>query len=93
MAWRNRPGCARIEEQRETNRKLVERNRQLEVEVYELQRGMETIEERAREDLGMVREGETFYQLIEKAPAAAVRGPGDVAEIPAPGAGPAGEPD
>ncbi len=56
---------ARIEEQRETNRVLLERNRRLEVEVFELQQGLETIEERARTDLGMVKEGETYYQLLD----------------------------
>lgn len=55
---------ARIEEQREINRILSERNRRLEVEVFELQRGLETIEERARTDLGMVKEGEIYYQLL-----------------------------
>ena len=50
----------RIEQQREINDALRERNRRLEVEVLELQQGLETIEERARSDLGMVKEGEIY---------------------------------
>jgi len=34
-------------------------------EVLELKQGMETVEERAREELGMLKEGETLYQLAQ----------------------------
>jgi len=44
---------------------LLERNRILEAEVMELNRGMETVEERARHELGMLKEGETLYLLTE----------------------------
>ncbi|WP_369958933.1 cell division protein FtsB [Pseudomonas benzenivorans] len=54
-----------IAEQQGENRRLLERNRILEAEVMELKKGMETVEERARHELGMVREGETLYQLVE----------------------------
>ncbi|MBS7663445.1 cell division protein FtsB [Pseudomonas lalucatii] len=54
-----------IAEQQGENRRLLERNRILEAEVLELKKGMETVEERARHELGMVREGETLYQLVE----------------------------
>lgn len=37
----------------------------MEAEVMELKQGMETVEERARHELGMVREGETLYLLME----------------------------
>jgi cell division protein FtsB len=56
----------RVEEQRVINRHLQERNTQLEVEVLELQEGLEGVEERARSQLGMVKEGEIFYQLLEE---------------------------
>jgi cell division protein FtsB len=59
---------ARVEEQRVINRHLQERNTQLEVEVLELQEGLEGVEERARSQLGMVKEGEVFYQLLEEEP-------------------------
>ena len=54
-----------IAEQQGENGRLLERNRILEAEVMELKQGMETVEERARHELGMVKEGETLYQLAE----------------------------
>ena len=54
-----------IAAQQGENRHLLERNRILEAEVLELKKGMETVEERARHGLGMVKEGETLYQLAE----------------------------
>ena len=52
-----------IAEQQRENEKLLERNRVLTAEVIELKQGLETIEERARHELGMVKEGETLFQL------------------------------
>jgi cell division protein FtsB len=49
--------------------KLRQRNRALEAEVLDLKQGLEAIEERARSELGMIKEGETFYQVIEPEPA------------------------
>ncbi|WP_070884099.1 cell division protein FtsB [Pseudomonas sp. D1-3] len=54
-----------IADQQGENERLLERNRILEAEVMELKKGMETVEERARHELGMVKEGETLYQLAE----------------------------
>lgn len=54
-----------ISEQQAENERLHERNRILEAEVMELKQGMETVEERARRELGMVKEGETLFQLTE----------------------------
>ena len=54
-----------IAEQQGENERLLERNRILEAEVLELKQGMETVEERARHELGVVKEGETLYQLAE----------------------------
>ncbi len=54
-----------IAEQQGENERLLERNRILEAEVLELKKGMETVEERARHELGMVKEDETLYQLAE----------------------------
>lgn len=54
-----------IAEQQGENERLLERNRILDAEVLELKQGMETVEERARHELGMVKEGETLYQLAE----------------------------
>lgn len=57
---------AAIEAQREENRRLSARNRELEAEVIDLKTGLESIEYRARRDLGMTHEDETFYQIVER---------------------------
>ena len=44
--------------------KLNERNRALDAEVQDLKKGMDAIEERARSELGMIAEGEVYYQVI-----------------------------
>ena len=54
-----------VEFQRQENIELRERNAALEAEVRDLRQGLDAIEEHAREDLGMVKEGETFYQVVE----------------------------
>lgn len=54
-----------IEVQQQENAGLRERNDALDAEVQDLKQGLEAIEERAREDLGMIKEDETFYQVVE----------------------------
>ena len=54
-----------IAQQHAENEQLLERNRILMAEVRELKQGMETVEERAREELGMLKEGETLYLLAQ----------------------------
>lgn len=54
-----------VQSQKLTNAELQERNQALEGEVHDLKRGLEAIEERARSELGMIRDGETFYQIVE----------------------------
>ena len=51
--------------QKQENQRLQERNQALEAEVQDLKQGLDSIEERAREELGMIRDSETFYQIIE----------------------------
>jgi cell division protein FtsB len=53
-----------ITQQRDENTSLRERNRTLAAEVQDLKKGTTAIEERARTDLGMVGQGETFYQVV-----------------------------
>lgn len=45
---------------------LEERNRILEAQVLDLQNGLDAFEEKARSDLGMIKQGETFIQLIPR---------------------------
>jgi cell division protein FtsB len=55
-----------VEEQARVNEELRRRNAILEREVLELQTGNAGVEQRAREQLGLIREGETFYQFVDK---------------------------
>ncbi|MBA4502793.1 cell division protein FtsB [Marinobacterium marinum] len=57
-----------ILDQQQVNQQLTERNKRLEAEVQDLKRGVSALEERARSEMGMIREGETFFQLIEPEP-------------------------
>ncbi len=56
-----------VDAQRAKNRQLQQRNATLEAEVRDLKQGSEAIEERARHDLGMVRNDEVFFQIVDKA--------------------------
>ena len=47
------------------NQRLSERNASLAAEVIDLQHGLEAVEERARSEMGMIKSGEVFYQIIE----------------------------
>ena len=82
--WFGRGGWLRVSElerqlgaQRTINAGLTERNARLAAEVASLREGREAIEERARHELNMVRDGETFFQMIgsraERAQSAAPR--------------------
>ena len=69
---------ASVDAQAAANREQGERNRQLVAEVTDLKVGLTALEERARSELGMVGNSETFYQVVTAttqgpaAPAAAV---------------------
>jgi cell division protein FtsB len=55
--------------QTQQNVELKERNEQLAAEVKDLKEGLDAVEERARSDLGMVGNNETFYQVVSPPPA------------------------
>ena len=70
--WLKDDGFSRVKEleqmidsQTEENQKLKLRNEQLGQEIEELKSGTESIEEKARTDLGMIKEGEEFYLIVE----------------------------
>lgn len=75
-----------VEAQHQANRQNQARNALLDAEVRDLKQGTEAIEERARSELGMIKQDETFFQIMEKtsgqaaeiqaasSPASAVRG-------------------
>lgn len=53
-----------VAEQRETNEGLRARNAALEAEVRDLEAGSGAVEERARGELGMMRDGEVFVHIL-----------------------------
>jgi len=57
-----------ITEQKRENKNIAERNESLVAEVKDLRQGDAAIEERARNDLGMIKKGETYIQVIKKPP-------------------------
>ena len=70
LGERGMPGVYRlkaaVETQFEENTRLEARNLRLAAEVRDLKEGLEAVEERARSDLGMIGQGETYYQLVER---------------------------
>lgn len=75
-----------ITAQKETNATFKARNDTLDAEVRDLKQGYAAIEERARSELGMVKQDEVFYQVLQsdipvnRAPALQ---PAAVAPVPA----------
>jgi cell division protein FtsB len=55
-----------ISEQKEKNISYKQRNETLNAEVRDLKQGNAAIEERARTELGMIKEDEVFYQVIDQ---------------------------
>jgi len=73
--WFGKGGLLRVRDmerqvaaQREVNQSLETRNASQEAEVRDLKSGYEAIEERARHELGLVKEGEVFVQTPQKKP-------------------------
>lgn len=55
----------RLDSLKEEVEEKRQRNEALYAEVEDLRKGQEALEERARDELGMIREGETFFQVLE----------------------------
>lgn len=71
--------AAQVEQQQRDNGGLRQRNDALAAEVAELKSadGGAAVEERARSELGMIKPGETFYRVVEDAPATAADAEGE----------------
>ena len=72
--WLGKGGWLRVWEvdqqirfQHEANRQLQARNAALDAEVKDLKVGLEAVEERARSELGMVKDNEIFFQILDPA--------------------------
>lgn len=55
----------RLDEVKKKVEEKKQRNEALNAEIMDLKKGQEAIEERAREELGMIKDDETFFQVIE----------------------------
>ena len=73
--WLTKDGYSRIAEikwlmqdQQQENDEMASRNSQLKEEIKDLKDGYAAIEEKAREDIGMIKEGEEFYLITEPRP-------------------------
>jgi len=73
--------------QQTENARLTERNGQLAAEVRDLKQGYAALEERARNDLGMIAGNETYYQIVPPAAVASKGSPGAVSGAAAPSPG------
>ena len=56
-----------LQEQKETNAKLRQRNGALDAEVRDLKQGFDALEERARYELGLIKPDEVFFQVVPPA--------------------------
>jgi cell division protein FtsB len=56
-----------LQAQKAENAKLQQRNSVLDAEVHDLKQGFEAIEERARYELGMIKQDEVFFQVVRPA--------------------------
>lgn len=54
-----------IERQQATNEQLAQRNQLLQADIDDLRNAQEAVEELARNELGLVKENETFFRLIQ----------------------------
>jgi len=59
----------RVEEQRSQNDDLLQRNAELQAEVEDLRERLGAVEERARNELGLIKPDEKFYQVVPPSPA------------------------
>lgn len=55
----------KLSEQMKENAELKKRNEELLFAIKRLQNSQEALESRARSELGMVKKGETFYQIVK----------------------------
>lgn len=62
--FQNMEGQIDVLEQQNAN--LRQRNQLLRADIEDLQLGIESMEERARNELGLIKDGETFYRILPK---------------------------
>ncbi len=55
-----------VQHQQQQNDQLVQRNKVIYADIDDLKNGLQAVEERARNELGMIKDGETFFRVIPK---------------------------
>lgn len=75
---------AQVQQQKRDNTGLQQRNDALAAEVEDLKSGEAAVEERARNELGMIKPGETFYRVIEPQAEAPAETPSESPVAPEP---------
>jgi cell division protein FtsB len=55
----------KLGKQQEKNKTLLVRNQTIEADIAELKSGDQSLEEQARFELGMIKEGEVYYQFVD----------------------------
>ena len=55
-----------VKKQGDENAKLLQRNQALGADVLDLKHGEQAVEARARTELGLIKPGETFYQVVDQ---------------------------
>jgi cell division protein FtsB len=55
-----------VKNKQSANKTLADRNEILVLQIHDLKGGLGVVEERARYDLGMIKDKETFYQVIKE---------------------------
>jgi len=70
---------AAVKTQTTENDRLLQRNQALAADVSDLKHGEQAVEARARAELGLIKPGETFYQVVEQPGAAASAAPAPAA--------------
>ena len=73
-----------VKKQADENAKLLQRNQALDADVLDLKHGEQAVEARARTELGLIKPGETFYQVVDK--------PANGGSTPPPAAASTGQP-
>ena len=80
--WLGKGGWLRVWEidhqvnaQKDGNARLRVRNDALDAEVRDLKQGYEAVEERARYELGLIKQDEIFFHIMEKTPVMQAPGP------------------
>ncbi len=70
--WLGKGGWLRVwdldrqgQAQKDQNAKVQKRNVALDAEVRDLKQGLDAVEERARYELGMIKQDEVFFQIVE----------------------------